>query len=207
MEEIKTNSNNILAIEGKIRGCKVRIILIYMDSTKKKSGRDYNKNRQIQCQAEKLFEVDPDVSLICLGDLNGRLKKLEPNIETDENGKMIENWTIKCNLNHLNQSEDCVGTYTFNTKNGKSAIDHMLVNDIMFTGFKGMHIDEEKMLLDISDHCLVRAWFKISPIQRLKKEKPTYKNLSWIKRDEESYERFKISFKKLIGKKLVSINI
>ena len=84
-----------------------------MDSSKKKSGKDYNRNRQIQSQAEKLFEVDPDVSLICLGDLNGRLTKLEPNAETDVNGKMIEDWSIKYNLNHLNQSEDCIGTYTY----------------------------------------------------------------------------------------------
>ena len=55
MEEIKVESNDILAIEGKIRGCKVRIILVYMDSTKKKQGKDYNKNRKIQKQVEKLF--------------------------------------------------------------------------------------------------------------------------------------------------------
>ena len=106
----KTKSNDILAIEGKIRGCKVRIILVYMDSTKKKNGNDYNRNRLIQNQVEKLFEVEPDVSLICLGDLNGRLTKLEPNVETDVNGKMIEEWSIKHNLNLLYQSEDCIGT-------------------------------------------------------------------------------------------------
>ena len=202
MEEIKVDNNDILAIEGKIRGCKVRIILIYMDSTKEKQGKDYNRNRKIQRQVEKLFEVEPDVSLICLGDLNGRLKKLEPNIETDVNGLMIENWITKYSLNHLNQSEDCVGTYTFSSKNGKSAIDHILINDKLFTGFKGMNINEDKTLLDISDHCLVRAWFKIGHTQQVKCRKPTYKNLNWIKKDEESYEKLKIVFRKLIGKKM-----
>ena len=48
MEEIDTKSNDILAIEGKIRGCKVRIILMYFDSTKLKSGENYQKNRNIQ---------------------------------------------------------------------------------------------------------------------------------------------------------------
>ena len=92
MEEIKVDNNDVLAKEEKIRGCKARIILIYMDSTKEKQGKDYNRNRKIQRQVEKLFEVEPDVSLICLGDLNGRLKNLEPNIETDVNWLMIENW-------------------------------------------------------------------------------------------------------------------
>ena len=121
-EEIIVDNNDILAIEGKIRGCKTRIILIYMDSTKEKQGKDFNRNKKIQKQAEKLFEVEPDVSLICLGDLNGRLKSLEPNIETDANGSMIEYWISKFNLNHLNQTEECIGTYNFNSKNGKSAM-------------------------------------------------------------------------------------
>ena len=37
----------------------------------------------------------------------------------------------------------------------------MLVNNKLYTEYKGMHIDEEKELLNISDHCQVRAWFKI----------------------------------------------
>ena len=42
-----------------------------MDSDKKKSGNNYNWNRNIQKQIEKLLEVDPDTTLICLGDFNG----------------------------------------------------------------------------------------------------------------------------------------
>ena len=125
LEEINTKSSDILAVEGKVRGCKIRIILTYFDSTKLKSGKDFKRNRNIQRQIEKLFSVEPDVSLVCLGDLNGRLTKLEPGIENDANGDMIENWILKYDLNHLNQTEKCEGVYTFNTKNGKSAIDHI----------------------------------------------------------------------------------
>ena len=76
MEEIKVDSSDILALEGTIRGCRTRIILIYLDSTKNKTGKDFERNRRIQKQVEKLIEVEPEVSLICLGDLNGRMKKL-----------------------------------------------------------------------------------------------------------------------------------
>ena len=174
MEEIKTESNDILAIEGTVRGSKMRIILVYMDSDKKKSGKNYTRNKKIQKQVEKLIEVEPDISLICLGDFNGRIKTLEPNIETDENGNMLEEWVSKFNLNHLNLTEDCIGTYTFESKNGKSAIDHILTNEKLYEGYKGMHIDEEKALLNISDHNLVRAWFKIglSSKPRWMKTKP-----------------------------------
>ena len=157
MEEIKTTSNDILALEGTVRGYKMRIILAYLDSDKRKSGKNYVRNRKIQEQIEELLEVDPETTLLCLGDLNGRMKTLEPDIETDENGKMIEEWIPKYSLNHLNQSEDCIGTYTFDSANGRSAIDHILTNDKLYEGFKGMHIDEDRKILSISDHNLVRA--------------------------------------------------
>jgi len=66
LEEIKVEHNDILAMEGTIRGSKIRIILVYFDSTKKKSGIDFNRNRKIQKLVEKLMEVEPQVSLICL---------------------------------------------------------------------------------------------------------------------------------------------
>ena len=75
-----------------------------------------------------MVEVEPGTSLICLGDFNGRLSRLEPEVMTDINGRMLEDWTVNLDLNHLNITEQCTGTYTFCRKNGKSAIDHVLVN-------------------------------------------------------------------------------
>ena len=39
MKEIKVESSDILALEGTVRGSKVRIIQVYMDSKKKKKER------------------------------------------------------------------------------------------------------------------------------------------------------------------------
>ena len=108
---------------------------------------------------EKLIEVEPDVKLICLGDFNGRLTKIEPNIVTDTNGQMVENWSIDLDLNHLNIHEKCEGKYTFSSLNGRSAIDHVLINGNLMKDFIGMYIDEDRLLLDISDHNLIRVWF------------------------------------------------
>jgi len=71
------------------------------------------------------LEVEADTSLIFLGDFNGRLTKLEPTIVTDPNGKMLDKWTEKY-VYHLNTFDSCNGTYTFQSLNGKSAIDHVL---------------------------------------------------------------------------------
>merc|ERR1711942_482588 len=173
-----------------------------MDSNKRTKGVDFDRNRRIQKQVEKLFEVDPETFLICLGDLNGRLKTLEPSIETDCNGRMIENWISNFNLYHLNRTVECIGKYTFNTVNGKSAIDHILTNDKMYMGYKGMHIYEDRSLVDIkTDHCLVRAWFKIGPTSKTTWKKRKWKKVTIIKKDEESLSTFRETFKKQIGKK------
>ena len=66
-----------------------------MGCSKENKGTEYETNRNIQRKIEKFMEVDPEVALICLGDMNGRLKSLEPHIDTDSNGKMVEEWTEK----------------------------------------------------------------------------------------------------------------
>ena len=53
LEEIKINNSDVLALEGTIRNVKTRIILVYFDSTKLKSGPDFNRNRRLQREIEK----------------------------------------------------------------------------------------------------------------------------------------------------------
>ena len=114
MEEIETGSNDILAVEGKIYSKKVRLVLCYFDCTKELSGKDYKRNRLIQGKVEDLMGVDPDTALVVLGDINGRLKALEPAIRaSDANGKMVESWTDNKDLINLNAMDTCIGRYTF----------------------------------------------------------------------------------------------
>ena len=139
---MKVKNKDILAIEGTILNTKIRIILCYFDSTKLKSGTDFNRNRRMQKNIENLIEVEPDTTLVCLGDFNGRLTRLEPNIVTDANGKMLENWVDEYDLHHLNTTDKCTGKYTFHSLNGRSAIDHVLINNTLLNSYIGMHIDE-----------------------------------------------------------------
>ena len=76
----------------------------------------------------------------------------------------------------------------------------MLVNDRMFEEFRGMHIDEEKELLNISDHCLVRAWFKMGTKLKTNWKKTQMKEIQWVKKDEESLKKFETAFLPKIGK-------
>ena len=149
------------------------------------------------------MEVGPEVLIICLSDMNGGIKSLEPHIETDSNGKMVEEWTEKYGLHHLNQSEKCIGVYTFSKKGGKkSAIDHILVNDKLSEKFKGMQIDENKEQLNISDHNLVRAWFNIGGEEKLTWKKPKYERIEWFKKDPDSMNEMEKDLIPMIGKKV-----
>merc|ERR1711874_302899 len=47
LEKLKTNSNDILALEGTVLKTKFRFVLCYFDSTKLVNGPDYEKNRSI----------------------------------------------------------------------------------------------------------------------------------------------------------------
>ena len=75
----------------------------------------------------------------------------------DKNGELIEEWINQLGLHHLNQTNQCEGTYTYGRPGGpRSAIDHLLVNSKLREQYKGMRIDENAEEQDISDHNLIR---------------------------------------------------
>ena len=49
--------------------------------------------------------------------------------------------------------------------------------------FRGMTIDEDAEELNISDHNLVRAWFKIGRVEKARWEKKKYETIIWYKKD------------------------
>ena len=202
LEEIKVRNNDILAVEGKIHNKKFRIVLCYFDSSKLLKGKDFNRNRSLQKQIEKLMEVETDTSLLVLGDFNGRLKKLEPAIRTDANGRMLESWVEKFNMHHLNTLDTCSGTYTFNSLNGRSAIDHILTNKILYEKHIEMVIDEDRLMLEISDHNLVRAWFHIGNSNYAKASKKAVKEITWISREQDRIHLCVNNFRSKVGKKI-----
>ena len=67
-----------------------------------------------------------------------------------------------------------------------------------------MIIDEEKAMLNISDHNLVRVWFQIGN-DNLKTNwvKKAPKEFTWISRDEDRLTQCATSFRSKIGKKFL----
>merc|ERR1711874_531489 len=74
----------------------------------------------------------------------------------------------------------------------------MGINNTLLDNYVGMYIDE-----DISDHSLVRVWFRLGN----DKEKPTWKEkkskiITWISREEDRMKVFESVFLPKIGKKI-----
>merc|ERR1712239_88345 len=112
------------------------------------------------------------------------LSKLETSIRTDVNDKMIESWIEEYNLVRLNAMDTCTGKYTFDSPSGKSAIDHILTNMTLYKKHTGMWVDEDKTMLNISDHNLVRAWFNMGGDNTSRPQKKLVKEVTWISMDK-----------------------
>merc|ERR1711874_618022 len=93
--------------------------------------------------------------------------------------------------------------HTWGSKNGKSAIDHALVNSKLYGKYLGMHGDEDRVMLNISDHSLVRAWFRVGSGKDCTSwNKISFKNIEWVARDEKSMKKCETAFISQIGKKI-----
>ena len=63
----------------------------------------------------------------------------------------------KYNLILLNGDQKCEGEITRKQGEQKSAIDFVLVNQAGYKYFRKMEIEENRLMCDLSDHCLVRV--------------------------------------------------
>merc|ERR1711913_237742 len=96
----------------------------------------------------------------------------------------------KLSLHHLNQSDKCVGVYTYGVPGGpRSVIDRVLVSNKLMEHFKGMQIDENREEMNISDHNLVKTWFNINRGEKTTWKKTKHEQKIWNKKDPESMKK------------------
>merc|ERR1711888_129274 len=95
----------------------------------------------------------------------------------------------------------CRGKYTFGkTDRGRSAIDHILVNGKMEEKFKGMDIDEEGIIIDMSDHNLVRAWFDLKHKTQANWKEKNYETITYYSKEAEDLKEMEEELMKGIYK-------
>ena len=189
LEKKESKSSDILEIEGKCYGKEMKIILVYFDANKNAAGKE--RNRAIKKEIEEKIENTKDKGLMIIGDFNGHLELLEENRKTDENGKTILSWMETYNLILLNADEKCKGIYTRTRGTQKSAIDWTLVNKEMYGWCEKMEIDEDKEILDCSDHNLLSVTLNIRKADKNKFRKAVWVEGEYYRKDEIALEDFR----------------
>ena len=123
----KCKHRDVLTVEGIVFGMEVRIVLVYFDSSKEKKGKDFDRNREIQGEVERMIRGNTKKGLLVMGDFNAHLGILEDRRE-DVNGMMVMEWLDKFDLVLMNADAKCEGVYTWRRGEQKSAIDFILMN-------------------------------------------------------------------------------
>ena len=178
-EKKKRKNEEILEIEGVCYGMEMKIILVYFDVRKNEEGRE--NNEKIRKDIENMIESNKADGLLILGDFNGHLETLDGRKE-DKNGRMVMEWTTNYDLVLMNTDIKCEGTITREKGEQKTAIDMVLMNRNLYEKCKTMKIDEERDIIDISDHNLISIELNVR-----QKSGHNYNKNKWI--EEEFYKK------------------
>ena len=153
--ELNSQSCNVLITEIEINKEKVTLVLVYVDCV------DENRNAKIYDQLNTYICSHDELNkLIVLGVFNGHLGFIGSQ-ELNRNGRRVLELMESHNLVLLNGDDRCQGEVTRKERDVESAIDFMLVNEKMYNGFVNMYVDEAKSIFDLSDHCILKADFKL----------------------------------------------
>ena len=156
MAEVRVESEEVLEIEGKCFGLDLNVVLVYFDVQKTQEGRENNDN--IREEVERIIEKNDKDGLLVLGDFNGHIKELDGR-KTDRNGRMVLDWTNRFDLTLMNGDSKCEGIYTRSRLGIDTAIDMVLMNRRLYETCRGVKIDEDRDVMQISDHNLVSVEF------------------------------------------------
>ena len=168
LKEVVNTNKELLELEGTMFGIGIKLIIVYFDANKNQKGKD--RNVILKEIIERKIERNRKEGLIVMGDFNGHIKSIDGR-DTDKNGKMILEWMENYELILLNMDEKCEGVFTRIRGEQKTTIDYVMVNRKIYENYESMHIDEDKMIIDGSDHNLITVNLKIKEKNALKKAK------------------------------------
>ena len=191
---------DLLLFNGIINNKIIKFLLVYFPTGNKNE--DNERRKTIRKQCEKIIGESRNNAFIVLGDFNGHVGFLGYQ-KIDKNGEMIIEWMNDYNLTLLNAREETKGLYTWERGEQKSVIDYVLVNEEMELHIDKMEIDENKELMDISDHNLIKLSFRID----LESSKD-FRNARWeitdyITTKKEVLEKFIVKMEESLTSKRV----
>ena len=181
LTKVDIAQSDILIVQCKIQGTSFILVPVYM------SVNDYNKNNNIYQYIQSNLVDCPNY--IILGDFNGHTGFLGPHT-MNKNGEAMLDFIDRNNLILLNGHAECLGEITWQQNEKKSTIDYIITNTDMHRRFVTMHIDEDREEFDLSDHNLLIAEFNINTSSCKQYSDDDYKEISYIKMNEETTKHF-----------------
>lgn len=180
-EEIKTKHSDILLVKCALKTFSFIILLVYMSTN------DQARNKIIEKEINAILEKNEEKPFLFLGDFNGHTGFLGTQ-DVNINGERVLNWIENKNLILLNGDPNCSGEITWESRDMKSAIDFIMMNQELYNRFMYMNIDEQKEKYDLSDHNV------LSVLMQLSIEKCKYSNkveeITYMKITEDTLEKY-----------------
>ena len=192
LKKIENINKELLELEGTVFGIGLKIIIVYFDANRNQKGKD--RNSALRKIIEEKIENNKKEGIIVAGDFNGHMKEIDGR-DTDKNGKMITDWMEEYSLITLNLEERCEGTYTRIQGETKTTIDYVMVNRKIYENFEKMHIDEEKEIIEGSDHNLITVNLRF-------KDKNIFKKTKWLTNEYYTTKELEVNrFVEKLGKR------
>ena len=201
IEKLKADHEDILLLGVTFMGIEIKILIVYFAAGNKQD--DKQRNAEIKQKCENIIENINEEALIIMGDFNGHVGFIGHQ-KADAEGEMVLRWVNDYGLILLNGDERCNGTYTWEARGQKSAIDFIIVNRAMYRYFSSMNIDENRLITDISDHNLIQTIWDIRGEENINYKKGKKKERIYCKTDPLSLEIFIRELEKDIGEKEIT---
>ena len=199
MQQVETKSADLLYAILKVYNTTIHLMLVYLSipNTCDDKERNLKLIEEIGAILEKVEEANG--AGLVLGDFNGHTGVLGYQRQ-NENGQIVMNLMSNYGLTLLNLDEACQGTYTWTRNEQKSVIDFVMANKKCYEYFERLLIDEDREILDISDHNVLTLELKIKT-ENTNFRKREVVRVKYIKTDQESLEKFAVEMQRRLQTK------
>ena len=194
VDQMETKNADLLYAIMKACNTTIHLVLVYFSIPNKPEDKARNKELRKEIEAILDGREENNEAAILMGDFNGHLSILGPQRQ-DENGTMVMELINNFQLNLLNIDQACQGMYTWTRQEQKSIIDFVLTNRKCYDLFKKLHIDEDRELLDISDHNVLTVTLRIQK-ESLNFTRGKDIQKLYYRTDEESLEHFTVEIQR-----------
>ena len=147
LDKLKEIHPDILTVKCQIGNMNFILITTYIKCNPK-------ENKDIYDAINRILKKHENEPIFMIGDMNAHTN-ITIKDKVNQNGKKLLEWVDKYNLVMLNNDIECKGKYTWEARNSKTVIDYALMNEKMYSYFSQMMIDENKEIIDISDHMMI----------------------------------------------------